>query len=617
MSVIGIPLQISTAKWTPTSAPVALTWADASQGVISSDGYTASTPGDFMTACSDPVVNYPTVTPKALYFSRNGETASIYIGVGNGLIIEGTLTEMFGALISMDDEVGHVAYLMAPFAEEASDIIPITYSATDEFALVFDGVTATLYRNGTLLVSYTFTTPPVAIDRISLIISSNDPVNSVTLIPSPAFEIAGTTPFTGGGDIVETSSYPIPRNNLAFEISGLSMPLVSLKGMIDNGDIAVFNYSGDLAGVITRTMSSTADLPDTIGYRYVTDAQLATLDNTSGTNTGDQDLSGYEILTNKQSDLTASDTKYPTVNAVNTGLSLRQPRVVDVTTDTAGATSAKTATVEGYTPTPGDLIALTFTNSNTAGGLSLNINGLGPIPLRVAGGTVSANQVNGTGCVAFLYYDGVSYKLLGSQVNTTYSLIGTAEILEGTGTTGRSVSAQRLRYAFDNLLASSSASGTITASDKIKLDAITGTNTGDQFLFSRIAVSGQSDITAHTTGDTITLASGTGITITTDTSTDTITFSASGVTSTTGTLISFVAQTVYNTPLAPATGDITDYLIGAVIGIVQKIYHDDSSTPTFPVGWVKLGGGNYTTGTLNIIYCEWISDTRVEYWVTQ
>jgi hypothetical protein len=61
-----------------------------------------------------------------------------------------------------------------------------------------------------------------------------------------------------------------------------------------------------------------------------------------------------------------------------------------------------------------------------------------------------------------------------------------------------------------------------------KLDAITGTNTGDQNIFQRIAVSGQSDVVADTTTDTLTLVAGSNVTITTDATTDTITIASSG-----------------------------------------------------------------------------------------
>ena len=55
-----------------------------------------------------------------------------------------------------------------------------------------------------------------------------------------------------------------------------------------------------------------------------------------------------------------------------------------------------------------------------------------------------------------------------------------------------------------------------------------GTNTGDQNIFQTIAVSGQSNVVADTTTDTLTLVAGSNITITTDASTDSITIAASG-----------------------------------------------------------------------------------------
>lgn len=55
-----------------------------------------------------------------------------------------------------------------------------------------------------------------------------------------------------------------------------------------------------------------------------------------------------------------------------------------------------------------------------------------------------------------------------------------------------------------------------------------GTNTGDQNLFSNIAVAGQSNVVADGTGDTLTLVAGSNITITTDASTDSITIASTG-----------------------------------------------------------------------------------------
>ena len=55
-----------------------------------------------------------------------------------------------------------------------------------------------------------------------------------------------------------------------------------------------------------------------------------------------------------------------------------------------------------------------------------------------------------------------------------------------------------------------------------------GTNTGDQFLFRTISVSGQSDIVADSTTDTLTLVAGGGVTLTTNATTDTLTIALSG-----------------------------------------------------------------------------------------
>lgn len=56
---------------------------------------------------------------------------------------------------------------------------------------------------------------------------------------------------------------------------------------------------------------------------------------------------------------------------------------------------------------------------------------------------------------------------------------------------------------------------------------LSGTNTGDQNLFSTIAISGQSNVVADSTSDTLTIVAGSNITLTTDASTDTITIAAS------------------------------------------------------------------------------------------
>lgn len=84
----------------------------------------------------------------------------------------------------------------------------------------------------------------------------------------------------------------------------------------------------------------------------------------------------------------------------------------------------------------------------------------------------------------------------------------------------------------------------------------------------------------------------------------------------TGVEIDFTRPKIFNSPASAGTGNITNDLTGAVIGVVQKIYHEDSTAPTVPAGWILLAG-EYVADSLNIIYAEWVSGTRVEYWIVQ
>jgi len=112
-------------------------------------------------------------------------------------------------------------------------------------------------------------------------------------------------------------------------------------------------------------------------------------------------------------------------------------------------------------------------------------------------------------------------------------------------------------------------------------------------------------ITSGTEGQVLTTISGSTI------------WADAGVVADTGTTIYFSAQTIFDLPSAPSTGNYSNDLTGSKIGVVQKMYHNHTTAPTFPVGWVLIGDGVYFTNELNIIYSEWVDGTRVEYWIIQ
>jgi len=114
--------------------------------------------------------------------------------------------------------------------------------------------------------------------------------------------------------------------------------------MLRNADITgatKTKITYDAQGKVTAgSDATTADINDSANKRYVTDANLTVIGNTSGTNTGDNatnsQYSGLaaskEDTANKQTNLTPSATKFPTVDAVNTGLATKEPTITAGTT---------------------------------------------------------------------------------------------------------------------------------------------------------------------------------------------------------------------------------------------------------------------------------------------
>ena len=81
------------------------------------------------------------------------------------------------------------------------------------------------------------------------------------------------------------------------------------------------------------------------------------------------------------------------------------------------------------------------------------------------------------------------------------------------------------------------------------------------------------------------------------------------------TTILFDRPRVYNTRLSSLTGNLTADLTDSKLGLVQKIYHNDSVTPTLSGANWNLLSGTYTPSALNIIYAEWVTSSEIEYWI--
>jgi hypothetical protein len=133
---------------------------------------------------------------------------------------------------------------------------------------------------------------------------------------------------------------------------------------------------------------------------------------------------------------------------------------------------------------------------------------------------------------------------------------------------------------------------------------LSGTNSGDQNIFSTIAAGGQS-LVADSTSDTLTLVAGTNVSITADASTDTITISATGGSGggnvsgpasptthnalvrwdgTTGQLIQNSSVTLSDTQEMSGLKSVTFNTAGGTVGLAKMIWDPTNQTIDLGIG---------------------------------
>ena len=179
-------------------------------------------------------------------------------------------------------------------------------------------------------------------------------------------------------------------------IHSFNIPSASLlnRGLLTTGDWGIFNSKQDALGytsvpntttingfALTGNISfSTADILDSLNKRYVTDAQLIVLGNSSGTNTGDQTtISGNA----------GTASAFQTARTIN-GVSFDGTANITVT--------ASAGTLTGTSLASG-VVDSSLTSVGTLGSLALGggITGTGNIGLQIAGTETTGNVQIGAG----------------------------------------------------------------------------------------------------------------------------------------------------------------------------------------------------------------------------
>ncbi len=117
-----------------------------------------------------------------------------------------------------------------------------------------------------------------------------------TLISATNIKTVNGNSLLGGGDI--SISGTAAWGSVTGTLSAQTDLQTALNSKVDKNSAITgatkTKITYDAKGLVTAGAdATTADIADSTNRRYVTDAQLTVIGNTSGTNTGDQDLSGY------------------------------------------------------------------------------------------------------------------------------------------------------------------------------------------------------------------------------------------------------------------------------------------------------------------------------------
>lgn len=129
--------------------------------------------------------------------------------------------------------------------------------------------------------------------------------------------------------------------------------------------------------------------------------------------------------------------------------SARQPKIQSGSSSDSIFTVARTATITGYTPTVGDILALKMVNGALANSPTLSINGGTAVPIYIAGSPAPAEEcAAGANAIWMLYYEGTKWVFLGASMSWTTAT--TSEMQTGTGTTQRWLTPALVKAAVNN-----------------------------------------------------------------------------------------------------------------------------------------------------------------------
>jgi len=95
--------------------------------------------------------------------------------------------------------------------------------------------------------------------------------------------------------------------------------------------------------------------------------------------------------------------------------------------ETAGATAAKTVSMQNTVLTPGGIIAVNFVNAFTASDPTLSVNGSAAKPIKLYGNAMPMGKVHAN-TILVMYYDGTQFNVIAIQSQTAAAPTGFVDL---------------------------------------------------------------------------------------------------------------------------------------------------------------------------------------------
>ena len=175
--------------------------------------------------------------------------------------------------------------------------------------------------------------------------------------------------------------------------------IVGSRWILDNGDLYICSDVTTATAVWTLQTITTADIDDSLNKRYVTDANLTVIGNTSGTNTGDQIISDATIST---TDITTNNFTTAKHGFVPKGTNVGNYLKDDGTWAAISAGGLTYFTEAQSTASPNATVnvdSLTAIASTTNADFVIRPKGTGSLLANIPDGTTTGGNKRGLQCV--------------------------------------------------------------------------------------------------------------------------------------------------------------------------------------------------------------------------